>query len=247
MPGLILAGRASDRWGRRALVLPASAVALVGCGILAFGMRGFAVLLMGRLVYGLGMGAVMSPGSVWLQELSPPGSGPAAGDAGAVGGLRPGPVVLGAIAELAPAPTVPSSVRAGQAAGRWPAYATCPRLRSARARGTDAARAPRSAALLELLPIAPWAFGVMSLPLAILPGSMRRLGAARAVLGIRIFVALAAGVLVSPSYGRSATYAGLWDWPSPRWASCWGPRGDRRVTGAGVRGRAAGRLLATAW
>src|SRR6185369_14043298 len=45
VPGLILASRASDRWGRRALVLPSALLAMGASALLAFGARGFSVLL----------------------------------------------------------------------------------------------------------------------------------------------------------------------------------------------------------
>src|SRR5689334_12962552 len=56
VPGLVLAGRASDERGRRALVIPASILALAASGLLAFGSHGFGVLLAGRLLFGLAMG-----------------------------------------------------------------------------------------------------------------------------------------------------------------------------------------------
>lgn len=68
VPGLVLAGRASDRRGRRAVVLPASLLAIAASAVLAFGAHGFGVPLAGRLLYGLATGSVMSPGSVWVQE-----------------------------------------------------------------------------------------------------------------------------------------------------------------------------------
>jgi MFS family permease len=52
VPGLVLAGRASDRRGRRAVVLPASLLAIAASAVLAFGGHGFGVLLAGRLIYG---------------------------------------------------------------------------------------------------------------------------------------------------------------------------------------------------
>jgi len=215
VPGLILAGRASDRLGRRALVLPASAVALLGSAILAFGTRGFAVLLAGRLIYGLGMGAAMSPGSVWLQELSPPGSGPRRATLALSAGFGLGPVVSGAIAELAPAPMVLPYLICGLVmlaalAGARGVPETVP--------GALATTAPRPGirpgdlrVLLELLPIAPWAFGVVSVTLAILPGLMRPL-VARPVLysGFVIFVSLATSVLVQPFVRRLGRCADLW-------------------------------------
>jgi len=218
VPGLILAGRASDRWGRRALVLPASAVALLGSATLAFGTRGFGVLLAGRLVYGLGMGAVMSPGSVWLQELSPPGSGPRRATLALSAGFGLGPVVSGAIAELAPAPMVLPYVVCGLV--MLMAVAAARAVPETVRRARDAAGSAAAIArvrpgdlrvLLELLPIAPWAFGVVSVTLAILPGLMRPL-VSRPVLysGFVIFVSLAASVLVQPFVRRLGRYAELW-------------------------------------
>jgi len=217
VPGLILAGRASDRWGRRALVLPASAVALVGSAILAFGTRGFPVLLAGRLVYGLGMGAVMSPGSVWLQELSPPGAGPRRATLALSAGFGLGPVVSGAIAEFAPAPMlvpylvcllvmlvalagvrdVPETVaRAGAAAGR---------------NAPGRVRPGDLRVLVELLPVAPWAFGVVSVTLVILPGLMRPLVSSPVLYsGFVIFVSLATSVLAQPFVRRLGRAAELW-------------------------------------
>ena len=221
VPGLILAGRASDRWGRRALVLPASVVALGGSAILGFGTRGFAVLLAGRLVYGLGMGAVMSPCSVWLQELSPPGAGPRRATLALSAGFGLGPVVSGAIAELAPAPMVVPYIVCGLVmlaaiAGVRSVPETALHTRRATGGGPDVTTRIRPGdlrVLLELLPIAPWAFGVVSVTLAVLPGLMRPL-VSHPVLysGFVIFVSLATGVLAQPlvrRLGRPADLVGL--------------------------------------
>src|ERR1700722_2693824 len=53
VPGLVLAGRASDERGRRAVVLPASLLAIGASTVLAFGSHGFSVLLAGRLMFGV--------------------------------------------------------------------------------------------------------------------------------------------------------------------------------------------------
>lgn len=218
VPGLILAGRASDRLGRRALVLPASVVALVGSAILAFGTYGFVVLLAGRLVYGLGMGAVMSPGSVWLQELSPPGSGPRRATLALSAGFGLGPVLAGAMAELAPAPMLLPYVVCGLVMlvallGVREVPETALRARGNGGGPAASVRLGELRVLVELLPIAPWVFGVVSVTLAILPGLMRPL-VARPVLysGFVIFVSLAASVLVQPfvrRLGRAADLLGL--------------------------------------
>src|SRR6188768_4327766 len=69
VPGLLLAGPLSDRYGRRAVVLPSALAALVASALLGLSGSTFALLLGGRLLYGLGAGGVMSAGAVWLIEL----------------------------------------------------------------------------------------------------------------------------------------------------------------------------------
>jgi len=218
VPGLILAGRASDRWGRRALVLPASALALAGTAVLAFGTHGFGVLLAGRLIYGLGMGAVMSPGSVWLQELSPVGAGPRRATLALSAGFGLGPVVSGAMAELAPAPMMLPYVAHGLVmawalAGARAVPETAGRPRPAAGDARARTRPGDLRVLVELLPAAPWAFGFAAVTLAILPGLMRP-HVSRPVLysGLVIFTTLLAGVLVQPvvrRLGRAADLVGL--------------------------------------
>ena len=216
VPGLILAGRASDRWGRRALVLPASALALAGSVVLAFGTHGFGVLLAGRLIYGLGMGAVMSPGSVWLQELSPIGSGPRRATLALSAGFGMGPVVSGAIAELAPAPMLLPYVAhvlvmTWALAGTRAVPETAGRTRPAPVDARAAHKRPGDLrVLVELLPAAPWAFGFAAVTLAILPGLMRpRVSHPVLYSGFVIFTTLLAGVLVQPGVRRLGRSAGL--------------------------------------
>lgn len=225
VPGLILAGRASDRWGRRALVIPASLVALAASAVVAFGARGFGVLMAGRLLYGLGMGSAMSPGSVWLQELSPAGTGARRATLALSAGFGLGPLVAGVLAEFGPAPMVlPYVVHivvmtvALLGTRAVPETATNVRGRASVQGGpAPAARAPLGprdfAVLVELLPVAPWAFGLAAVTLAVLPGLMRPL-VSRPVLysGAIILATLAAGVLVQPyvkRIGRRADLLGL--------------------------------------
>ena len=217
VPGLILAGRASDRWGRRALVIPASLVALVASGVVAFGARGFGVLMMGRLLYGLGMGSAMSPGSVWLQELSPPGAGPRRATLALSAGFGLGPLVAGVLAEFAPAPMVlPYVVHMVVMTGAVVGTRGVPETAAnAQAGPTGGARVRLRdlGVLVELLPIAPWAFGLAAVTLAVVPGLMRPLVARPALYsGALILVTLAAGVLVQPyvkRVGRRADWLGL--------------------------------------
>ncbi len=109
MPGLLLAGPLSDRLGRRAVVMPAAIAALIASGLLGLGGDHFAALLAGRFLYGLAAGAVTSPGSVWMFELSrraAPGVGARRAAIALSSGFGLGPFVSGVLAQFAPHPTL---------------------------------------------------------------------------------------------------------------------------------------------
>jgi hypothetical protein len=109
VPGLLLSGPLSDRYGRRALVFPATLVTLMGSALLGSGGGSFKALLVGRLLYGVGAGAAMNPGAVWLLELSAdaaPGAGARRATLALSAGFGFGPLLSGLLAEYAPHPTV---------------------------------------------------------------------------------------------------------------------------------------------
>ncbi|HEY8927004.1 MAG TPA: MFS transporter [Polyangia bacterium] len=215
VPGLIVAGRASDRWGRRALVLPSALLAMGASGLLAFGARGFSVLLAGRFLYGLGMGSAMSPGSVWVQELSPPGVGARRATLGLSAGFGLGPLVSGLLAELAPAPmVVPYLAHIVVIAVAVVRVRVVPETAppSTPARGPERVR-PRARdliVLLEVFPAAPWAFGFAATTMAILPGLMRpHVGLPVVYTGVVILATLSFGVLLQPFVARIGRHADL--------------------------------------
>jgi MFS family permease len=222
VPGLVLAGHASDTRGRRALVLPASALAVVASAVLAFGTHGFAVLLAGRLMFGLAMGCVMSPGSVWVQELSTAEQGPRRATLALSAGFGFGPLVSGAVAELAPAPMVVpyvlhAVVMTLALLGARSVSETAGTRASSPAPDDD--DRPRGAArqglvvLAGLSPVAPWAFGFAAIAIAIVPPLLRP-HVPRPVLYSALVIAttLLSGVLVQPlttRIGRRADLVGL--------------------------------------
>jgi hypothetical protein len=218
VPGLIFAGRASDQRGRRAIVLPAGVAAIGSSAVLACGAHGFAVLLVGRLLYGLAMGSIMSPGSVWVQELSSVQVGARRATLALSAGFGLGPLVSGLIAEFAPAPMIVPYLLHGAAmaaalAGVLPVADTATRARAGDGRAPDQARQidrRELRVLAELLPVAPWAFGLASVTLAILPGLLRA-QLARPVLysGLVIVTTLSSGVLVQPLAKRVGPRADL--------------------------------------
>jgi len=201
VPGLIFAGRASDARGRRALVLPASMLATVASSWLG-SSRTFVMLLVGRLLYGLAMGAIMSPGSVWLQELSSDGRGPRRATLALSAGFGLGPLVSGILAEFTADPLIlPYTVHVVVM------LACCLLARSvpetAQRRPAERASSATIGLLLRQLPVAPWAFGLAAVTLVILPGILRA-QVARPVLysACVIAVTLAAGVSMQPLLGR---------------------------------------------
>jgi hypothetical protein len=229
VPGLVLAGRASDRLGRRALVLSAGLLAIAASAVLAWGGHGFGVLLVGRVLYGLAMGSIMSPGSVWVQELSSPATGARRATLALSAGFGLGPLVSGVIAELAPAPMVLPYIAhvAVMAAALFyarPVPETAPGAAPAPAPAAGAPPpvvvAPVVVApafgraelriLVELLPIAPWAFALPAVTLAILPGLLRA-HVARPVIysALVILTTLLSGVLVQPLTKRVGPRADL--------------------------------------
>jgi MFS family permease len=109
VPGLLLGGPLSDRRGRARVVLPASVVELVGSCILAWGGEGFAVLLVGRFVVGLGAGATFSAGTAWVADLAvdaPSGTGARRAAVALSSGFGGGPLVASLLAQWLPWPMV---------------------------------------------------------------------------------------------------------------------------------------------
>jgi MFS family permease len=224
VPGLVLAGRASDERGRRAVVLPASLLAIGASTVLAFGSHGFSVLLAGRLMFGVAMGSIMGPGSVWVQELSSPGLGPRRATLALSAGFGIGPLVSGVVAEFLPAPmvlpyVVHALVMSAGVVGVRPVPETAMQHASAPVPDGEAHDAPRGfgrrelAVLAGLLPVAPWAFGFAAITVAIVPGVMRS-HVARPVLysAFVIVTTLLSGVFVQPltaRVGRLADRLGL--------------------------------------
>jgi MFS family permease len=112
VPGLLLGGPVSDRYGRRRVMAPALLASLLGTALLSAGGSGVGWLFAGRVVAGVASGAAFSSGAAWIKELSAAAS-PAASNSGPrrttvamTVGFGTGPLVAGALAQWGPAPTV---------------------------------------------------------------------------------------------------------------------------------------------
>ena len=110
--GLILAlsvsGAASDRFGRRALVLPFGVVAGLVSLLFIPAAESLPLLYAGRLLQGAVSGVVFSVANAWLQELAGPEGQQSAATRGAVStslGFAIAPAMSGLLAQYGPAPT----------------------------------------------------------------------------------------------------------------------------------------------
>ena len=108
VPALALAGPLSDRFGRRAVVLPCTVLAALTSLLLIAAASSLPVLFAGRALQGAVSGAVFSVASAWIAELSLVSGDGAAGRRAAVamtGGFSLGPAVSGVLGQYAPLPT----------------------------------------------------------------------------------------------------------------------------------------------
>ncbi len=71
---LLFAGPASDRFGRRPVVVPMVVLSAGASLVMILGRNSFELLLLGRLLLGVVSGGVLGVGSAWLLELMGPGS-----------------------------------------------------------------------------------------------------------------------------------------------------------------------------
>jgi MFS family permease len=216
-PGLLLAGPVSDRYGRRAVVLPSALAALAASALLGAAGASFSLLLVGRLLYGLGAGGVMSAGATWLIELSHDAvtAGPRRATIALSAGFGLGPLVTGVLAQYAPEPTrlpfavhvvvlgialgvarqVPDAIASADATA-----AKRPLIR------IELERAAWSSFLRGVAPMAPFVFGFPAIAFAALPSLLGgALGPAPLVYtGALCAITLAAGVVAQPITRRFA-------------------------------------------
>ena len=223
IPGLLLGGRASDRYGRRPLMLAFAALSLVATGVLITGQWGPGGLYAGRLLTGVVSGTVFTVGTAWVKELSTgaaPGTGARRAAVALTAGFGLGPLVAGPLAQWAPAPEVlPYLVHLVLAAA---ALALLPGAPETRKAGTTASRRARllpaaasSARFRRLvLPLGPWVFGSVTLVFTTLPAhGVRPVPALGVALpGLLAAASLGAGFAVQPwgrrLYGRSGDHGG---------------------------------------
>jgi predicted MFS family arabinose efflux permease len=105
VPTLFVAGPASDRYGRRAVVVPFAVLSGLASAIFLGASASVPLLLLGRLLQGMVSGAVFSVGSAWIGELvTDPGAASRRATTALSMGFALGPLSAGILGQLAPWP-----------------------------------------------------------------------------------------------------------------------------------------------
>lgn len=164
VPALLLAGPASDRLGRRRLVLPASLLAALTSLLFLLAGTSVTVLFAGRFLQGAASGVVFSVGTAWLTELlDVPGLAARLTTVALSAGWALGPLTAGILGQWAPAPTVlPYLVHIGIMAAALVRLPSVPET-------LPVQRRRRGGPVLNLgvPPAARWPFALVVLPVAI--------------------------------------------------------------------------------
>jgi MFS family permease len=189
LPGLLLGGRASDSFGRPAVTWAGSAGLLAGTVAMLFSQES-AVLLIGRVIVGFGVGLVMSSCTAWASDLRGP-TGAAVAGAVLTAGFAIGPFAGGAIALAGP---VGIPVSFGVAAVFLVVATAAAVLAARRATQTSSVaarpmgeappwRQGSARALSWVLPLAPWVFASATLGFVTIPTRVHTALAAPLVAG----------------------------------------------------------------
>ncbi len=213
IPGLLVGGPLSDRFGRRAVVLPFAALSPVATLLFVVGPHSLPLIAAGRALAGLCSGMVFGPATAWVQDLS---GGDALSSRRAAlalsAGFGLGPVVAAFLAQWAGDPlVVPYLPHLALGTAALAIGLTAPGPRRSQPQPDQAGRRWPPAALrtrqfwLGVALPAPFVFGTVSLAIVVLPEevtSAHTLSAGYA--GLMTILAFAAGIGVQPAARRVA-------------------------------------------
>ena len=211
IPGLLIGGPASDRFGRRPVVWPFVALSPLATLLLVLGPRSLAMIAVGRALAGLCSGVVFGAATAWVQEVSPDeGLSVRRSALALTGGFGLGPVVAAGLAQWVSDPlvvpylphlvigTAAAAVLAGTPEGAASRSSARVRPVATERRWPPAAVRTRQF-WLAVAPGSPLVFGSVALAIVVLPEevtSARTLSVGFA--GLMTVVSFAAGVAVQP-------------------------------------------------
>jgi MFS family permease len=198
LPGLLIGGRASDAWGRQPVAWVGSAAALLGTVAMLLSLDP-AVLLVGRVIVGVGVGFAISSCTAWASDLRGP-SGAAIAGAVLTAGFAIGPFVSGLIASagqsgirvsfaIAAAIVVLATVAAVLAAQRAAVIAPAAAPDPGWSVASTPLRKGSACALSWAIPLAPWVFASATLAFVTIPTRVHTGFAAPMVAGIATLIA----------------------------------------------------------
>ncbi len=212
IPGLLLGGPFSDRYGRRKVMAVTMVATALGSVLLIAGATGISWIMAGRLVAGISSGAGFSSGAAWIKELSVASSdvgvnpGPRRFTVTMGIGFTSGPLVAGVLAQWGPAPTVvPYLPHLVLAAAAFFAVLRAPETLVPNS-STDLLRHFHIHEVRDrrfrtvVMPLSPWVFATVAIALGYLPALVKsHITGYPAIFSAGIVVANAgAGVLVQP-------------------------------------------------
>lgn len=232
IPALLAGGALSDRYGRRAVMRPATIISLAGTLLLmALPDKFEIVVALGRLVTGVAVGLMLSAGASWLKEVTALSGGTT--EVGArratiatSAGFGLGPACSGALAQWAPAPLytplvvhVVLIVLSAFLVWRVPEAAVAPSTQSASSQspvshspGTDRGHGWSVKAIMPIVPTlfwAPWVFGTATTAFATLNTfALDEVSVPIAFTGLMATTAMGSGVAVQPLATRAITRSG---------------------------------------
>src|SRR6266581_1903358 len=208
IPGLLIGGPASDRFGRRPVVWPFVALSPLATLLLVLEPRSLAMIAVGRALAGLCSGVVFGGATAWVQEVSPDeGLSVRRSALALTGGFGLGPVVAAVLAQWAGdrlvVPYLPHLVigtaAAALLAGTPEGSAERPGRPQPAGRRWPPAAVRTRRFWLAVAPGSPLVFGSVALAIVVLPEevtSARTLSAGFA--GLMTALSFATGVAVQP-------------------------------------------------
>lgn len=188
--GLLAGGPLSDRYGRRALMLPAPLIAALGSAFIASGEELGLLMAIGRTLSGISVGMAMTVGGSWIKELSHPrfepgvkaSEGARRASMSLTAGFALGPAVAGVMAQWLPLPgQLPYLLHIVLSLVLLPIILTAPETRQSahlQIKGSFWAdilvpSVKNKRFLFVVVPMAPWVFGAGFVSYAILPTLLR--------------------------------------------------------------------------